>query len=124
MINGTNFPPINDRFKLSLITNDEIEYLLQITTEKEYSCANYKIEYEQIINNDQLEVSLIDVKLNGELCLTAFAPAQSIVPIGHTIKKISLINGKQVDEYSVIKCPGGFCLEGKNPLFSFAENIP
>jgi len=124
LISTYNLPQIEDRFKLSLITNDEIQYQLRITTEKEYSCANNKIEYIHSIKNESLEIILTEVRLNGDICLTAFAPAQSIVPIGGSIKKIILINGKQMDEYHIVQCPVGECLESKNPLFSSIENNP
>lgn len=73
---------------------------LLMETEEYYECANYQIVSEVNSRNETLSIKLSGLWIGG-ICLTAFGPATSSIPVKETLKKLVITRGNEKDEYQV-----------------------
>jgi hypothetical protein len=55
------------------------ELYLNLRTEKQYPCANYSINNKILITSTHVDIYMIGVHI-GPMCLTAFGPANALIP--------------------------------------------
>jgi hypothetical protein len=63
------------------ILYDHTGYLLLLKTEKIYSCFNFKIKTIVSVNHGKIDVQLLGIDPEGDVCLTAEGPATALKPL-------------------------------------------
>ena len=73
---------------------------LKLITKEFFPCINYSIVTSEFINDTELIVRLEEI-LNSGICATAIGPATKYIDLPQNINKLTFINGKTIDKYSV-----------------------
>ncbi len=73
---------------------------LKLSTEEKFPCFNFSIKTTQFVNGNELIIRM-DGILDQVICLTAIGPAITYVDLPTNIKKLTLLNGNVVDQYTV-----------------------
>jgi len=73
---------------------------LELVTTKIFPCVNYEITTTVFIKNDELIIRFEEIFISN-ICFTAFGPAVSYVSLPENIKTLTLINGDNIDKYSI-----------------------
>jgi hypothetical protein len=77
--------------------------VLQVMTEKEYSCMNYQLESELAVSGRLVQVGFTGNVTIGQVCLTAFGPARFVaaLPLTDGVYTFEFSRGGATDRYQV-----------------------
>jgi hypothetical protein len=73
---------------------------LKLITKELFPCINYGIVTSEFINGSELIVRFEEI-VNSGVCATAIGPATKYIDLPQNINKLTFINGKTIDQYSI-----------------------
>ena len=84
-------------------TGKKGEYLLVVRTAENWTCVNYLLECESIIESDLISIDIHGAVLDGGGCYTALGPARVAIPIDRKTGSFDLFihSHSGLDKYDV-----------------------
>lgn len=73
---------------------------IKLITEEEFPCVNFHIKTTEFVNENELIIRF-DGILDSGVCATAIGPAISYIDLPQNITKLTFLNGKVIDTYSI-----------------------
>ena len=92
------FMPEESYTDYSVVQNPTLR--LKLITKEFFPCINYGIATSEFINGTELIVRFEEI-LNSGICATAIGPATKYIDLPSNINKLTFINGKTIDKYSM-----------------------
>lgn len=78
----------------------EPSLFLKITSTEIFNCSNYTFSTTEFVRDTEFIIRLDEVFIPN-ICLTSLGPATSFIGLPTHVKKLTFINGKQIDSYTI-----------------------
>ena len=98
--------------------DQEPELYLFLQTENDYSCCNFRINTDFLVQGNDIVIDILGVELPGDVCLTAIGPARANIPLYLSNDTYSLkITYQGIrDKYTIINTDSSIICNGASTI--------